>query len=82
MEAWEEKLKLQDGESLKLERRYSKGFMQETDVEEYWIVDAKDEVTGKVRYTDHTAVRGFRRTIQVVQFDRAGATVVDTVWRT
>ncbi|WP_167313440.1 hypothetical protein [Ralstonia insidiosa] len=75
-------MKLKDGESLKLERRYSKGFMQETDVEEYSIVDGKDEVTGKVRYTDHTAVRGFRRTMQVVQSDRAGATVVDIIWHT
>jgi hypothetical protein len=77
MATWKEKLQLKDGESLKLERRYSEGFMQETDVEVYRIVDGTGDVTGQVKYTDHTAVRGFRRTLRVVQTDATGKTVVD-----
>lgn len=77
MTTWKDKLRLKDGESLELERRYMEGFMQETDVEVYRIVSYTGEVTGRVKYTDHTAVRGFRRTIRVVQTDANGDTVVD-----
>lgn len=80
MPEWKQKVKLIPGESLKLERSYMKGPLQETDVELYTIVNEKDEVTGKVEVTDHTAIKGFRRTISVVQTDVAGSTIIRESW--
>ncbi|EIM99924.1 hypothetical protein WQE_16384 [Paraburkholderia hospita] len=80
MTAWQEKLVLKAGESLKHERSYMKGPLQETDVDLYVIVNAQGDITGEVKLTDHTAIRGFQRTISVIQTDRAGNTVVNESW--
>lgn len=80
MPEWKQKVKLIPGESLKLERSHMKGPLQETDVELYEIVNERNEVTGKVEVTDHTAIKGFRRTISVLQTDAAGNTVIRESW--
>ena len=54
--------------------------MQETDIDEYEVVDPSGDCVGTVVVTDHTAVRGFRRTISVEQRDKAGAVVVQESW--
>ena len=80
MPEWKQKVKLIPGESLKFERSYMKGPLQETDVELYEIVNEKNEVTGNVEVTDHTAIKGFRRTISALQTDAAGNTVIRESW--
>ena len=55
--------------------------MQEEDVEIYSILNQDGAVGGSVKVTDHTAVKGFRRTLRVAQTDNDGKTVVDKSWR-
>ena len=75
---WKGKLILGDGEELKHLGSRMKGFMGETDVDTYSIVRADGTEVGAVTVEDHTAVRGFKRTITVVQTDASGKEVVHT----
>lgn len=77
---WREKVVLKDGEKLKHERSHSKGFMSEEDINEYVVLDSQGAVVGKVVHTDHTAVKGFRRTQTVRQTDAEGRVLVDDSW--
>ena len=81
MSDWKNKVLLKDGETLVLTGRSSKGFMAETDVETYDVVDADGQKVGSVTMEDHTAVKGLRRTISVVQVDLAGEVLVREAWR-
>lgn len=74
------KLKLNIGEEIKRTSSRTKGFMGETDITEYQIVNQAGEVVGTVTHTDHTAVRGFKRTQTVEQKDLAGNTIVSEAW--
>jgi hypothetical protein len=78
MTKWKDKLVLRDGEELRHLSSKSAGFMAETDIDTYEIVRADGVVTGTVRVEDHTAVKGFRRSITVVQIDAEGNNVVRT----
>ncbi|ONN67809.1 hypothetical protein [Herbaspirillum sp. VT-16-41] len=80
MSDWKEKVVLKDGETLRLDRSYSKGFMQEEDVNLYTILNRDGAEKVKVQVHDHTAVKGFRRTLSVVQTDHEGRTVVRESW--
>ena len=75
-----DKLKLAPGETLKHENSRSKGFMGETDITIYSVLDAFGNVVGSVEHTVHTAVKGFRVTNTVVQRGADGTTLVDTSW--
>lgn len=75
-----ERLKLNQGETVNHVKPRSEGFMAETDIEEYEIVNAAGEVVGSVTYKIHTAVKGFRVTHSVVQKDINGKAIVDTRW--
>jgi hypothetical protein len=74
---WKDKVKLSAGEELKFENSHSKGFMGEEDINEYSVLDSEGRVVGKVTHTDHTAVRGFKRTQTVRQTDSSGKVIVD-----
>lgn len=74
---WQEKLVLKAGEELRHESSRTKGFMQETDIDEYSIVSADGTKMGSVTVTDHTAVKGFKRTVSILQKDSTGKTIVD-----
>jgi hypothetical protein len=80
MSEWRDRLKLADGETLILVEAKLTGFMQESDVEMYNVVAPDGAIRGTVVATDHTAVKGFRRTLRVVQRDAAGETIVDEAW--
>jgi hypothetical protein len=54
--------------------------MAEEDINEYSVVNADGQVVGKVIHTDHTAVKGFRRTRTVRQTDINGKVIVDEHW--
>lgn len=54
--------------------------MDETDLMEYDIVDANGQKVGSVEIEDHTAVRGFRRTVNVVQRSTSGKVVLTETW--
>lgn len=81
MSDWKSKLVLEQGETLKHAGSKSKGFMMETDVATYDVVDADGQKRGSVTVEDHTAVRGFNRTIRLVQVNDAGKTLVEETWR-
>ncbi len=70
------------GESLRVDKTRSEGFMQERDIYDCSVIDSNGIIIGKVRVTDHTAVRGFRRTISMVQTDTGGNIVRDESWTT
>ncbi|MFJ9452188.1 hypothetical protein [Herbaspirillum sp. NPDC101397] len=80
MSEWEKKVSLKEGETLRHDRSFLKGFMQEEDVDLYTIVGCDGTVRGNVKVTDHTAVKGFRRTVTVVQTDPEGKTVFQESW--
>lgn len=80
MPDWRDKVVLNSGESLRVDDSRCDGFMQETDVYDCSVIDAIGAVVGKVRATDHTAVRGFRRTLSVKQTNASGQIVVDESW--
>ncbi|HEX5356145.1 MAG TPA: hypothetical protein VFW93_08000 [Aquabacterium sp.] len=78
---WKEKLILKEGEDLKHESSKTSGFMQEEDINTYSIIRADGTKTGSVKVVDHTAVKGFKRTIWVVQTDSGGKEVVNVSFR-
>lgn len=80
MSDWRDSLKLAEGETLNLLHSKSTGFMQETDVETYEIRASDGSVSGTVIFTDHTAVKGFKRTQRVVQRSAAGEILIDEAW--
>jgi len=73
---WKEKLVLDEGMTLKHRGSSTAGFMSETDVDTYVILGADGSEFGAVRVEDHTAVKGFKRTITVIQTDQSGKEVV------
>ena len=74
---WRAKLILNAGETLKFEESQTKGFMGEKEIDLYSVVRSDGTKAGTVSVSDHTAVRGFRRTISVLQRDTSGKTIVD-----
>lgn len=76
----ESKLKLNAGDTLKQIGHKMKGSMQETDIWTYEILNRDGEVVGSVVHTDHTAIKGFRRTQTVEQKDSSGNVIVSTSW--
>ena len=72
---WKDKLVLEDGMTLKHQGSSTTGFMSETDIDTYLIVRADGSDGGTVRVEDHTAVKGFKRTITVIQTDLSGKEV-------
>lgn len=75
---WKDKLILGDGETLKHLGSKTAGFMGETDIDTYTVVGSNGTEAGTVKVEDHTAVKGFRRTITVIQTDAAGNEIVHT----
>lgn len=80
MSDWKSKVSLNAGETLKHIGSKSKGFMAETDIDSYEVTDASGAVVGSVTVEDHTAVRGFRRTISFEQRDANGRLVNSESW--
>ena len=74
------KVKLAPGETLKEESFRSKGFIGETDIATYSVVDSAGNIVGTVEHTQHTTVRGLRVTNTLVQWDSQGNILVDTRW--
>lgn len=77
---WNSKVILRPGETLRLDKSSSHGFMSEEDINEHSIIDAEGKIVGRVVHTDHTAVKGFRRTQTVIQTDEKGKVSVDEQW--
>jgi len=75
---WRTQIVLSEGEGLTHEGSRTTGFMGEEDIDSYSVVSADGIKVGVVTVRDHTAVRGFRRTIRVTQTDLAGKVIVET----
>ena len=52
--------------------------MGETDIDTYMVVSSDGTKVGSVKVEDHMAVKGFRRTITVIQTDASGNKIVHT----
>jgi len=76
----ENKLKLNPGEKLELLKSKSKGTLAETDIYTYSIVNQNGDVRGFVEHTDHTSIKGFKRTQSIVQKDNNGLIVIEECW--
>ncbi len=76
----ESKLKLNQGDTLKEVNHRSKGPLAETDIYTYSIINLAREVIGTVEHTDHTSIKGFRRSQNVIQRDAAGNVIVEEHW--
>lgn len=76
----EERLKLEEGHTVRFLRSRETGFRGERDVSDYEILDAEGNVVGSVQLSEHMAVRGFRVTNTVVQKDAQGNTVHTESW--
>lgn len=75
------KIKLNDGEELKLEKTREKGSMGQTEIYYYSILNsATREVVGTVEYTESTALKGFKQTHHVTQKDKNGTVIVEESW--
>jgi hypothetical protein len=77
---WKTLLILDQGDTLKFEGSRTKGFMEEEDIETYSVLGADGSKKGEVVINDHTAVKGFRRTIQFAQRDSSGKTLKQEVY--
>jgi hypothetical protein len=69
---WKTLLILDQADTLKFEGSRTKGFMEEEDIETYSVLGADGVKKGEVVINDHTAVKGFRRTIRFTQKDANG----------
>ena len=77
----ESRIKLRQGETLKLIKSESKGSLTEMDVSTYAVVDASGGIVGSVVHTDYTSRKApFRRTQSVIQRDSYGAELVNLQW--
>jgi hypothetical protein len=76
----ENRVILKDGESLKSKGSRTKGFMGETDIYSYDVLDSENQIVGSVEYSHHTAVKEFKVTQTLVQKDLEGNAVVDDRW--
>lgn len=74
------KFKLSPTENPVLISSKSKGFMSETDIDNYNIVDTEGNITGSAEHTSHMAVRGFKTTNSLVQRDNNGNIIHRTDW--
>lgn len=71
---------LKEDETLVSKGSRTKGFMGETDINSYEVINSNNEIVGTVEHTHHTAVKGFKVTQCLIQKDKAGNTIVDERW--
>ncbi len=76
----ESKLKLDQGDKLMRTNHTTKGSCQETDIYSYDILNKNGATVGTVVHTEHTAIKGFRKTQSVKQKDMSGRVIVDLSW--
>ncbi len=77
---FQDRLILPDGQTLKHVSSREKGFMGETDVDTYDVVDVAGAVVGRVVYEKHIAVKGFKVAESVEQRDATGKVIVEASW--
>ncbi|UXH79995.1 hypothetical protein [Roseateles amylovorans] len=75
---WKTQIVLNEGEQLKHEGSRTSGFMGEEDIESYSVIGPDGAKVGSITVRDHTAVKGFRRTIYAIQNDLAGKVIAET----
>jgi hypothetical protein len=77
---WRQKLKLEEGETLRLDKKYASGHLGQKEVELYSVIDQDGKVVGAVEFTDHTNIKApFKQTFHLVQ-RKADVTLVDERW--
>jgi hypothetical protein len=74
------RLNLKDGETLEHESHKMKGPLQETDIYTYAVLNAAGEKVGSVVHTDHTSIKGFKRTQTIEQYDITRKVISDVSW--
>lgn len=77
---WKSLILLKPRDVLRSEGVRVGGFLAEEDIESYSIIDENGKFTGSITVRDHTAVKGFRRTIGIIQRDEFGKVVLDKTY--
>lgn len=77
IDSWRQEILLKEGEQLVHHSSRTSGFMQEEDIETFLVQAADGSSCGTVVVSDHTAVKGFKRTIHVVQKDSNSKIIFD-----
>jgi len=74
---WKQRLKLEEGETLRLDSKYKKGNLEQEEVELYSVIDQHGIVVGSVQYTVHTDIKApYRQSFYLVQ-GKDGITLVE-----
>lgn len=67
---WKKKLNLNDGDVLRFTKRFEAGHLGQKERYSYDIINKLGEVTGKVKYVEHTSIKApFSETFTLQQFD-------------
>lgn len=75
------KIKLSEGETIRLDDQYTRGNLGQEEVKLYSIINAVGGVVGSVQYTDHTSITApFRNSHHLVQRMSDGQETVDERW--
>lgn len=74
---WKNQVVLNEGEKLRHEGSRTAGSMGEEDIDSYIVINASGEMVGSVVVRDHTAIRGFRRSIHFTQYDLSEKVIRD-----
>ncbi len=77
---WKDKLKLGENETIRLDKTFEKGSHGQEEVELYSILNSNGIVIGNIQFTDHTKLKGFKRTLHLIQSDCVGNIIVDEIW--
>jgi hypothetical protein len=77
---WKTLITLAPGQQLKKGAHKTSGFMGEEDIDTYAVVSSDGVNVGEVVVRDHTAVKGFRRSIRVMQTGAAGEQLLNTAY--
>ncbi|MCE0903931.1 hypothetical protein LU676_14325 [Pseudomonas alloputida] len=76
---WKDKLKLGEGETLRLDRDYTKGSMAQEDVYEYSVLNTQGDVVGRIVRRDETT-HSLQRRQSLEQRDSQGNVLVAEYW--
>jgi hypothetical protein len=78
---WKSKIKLGEGETIRLDNKHTKGNLGQEEVEIYSIINAVGGVVGSVQYIDHTSIKApFRNSHHLVQLMSDGQVTVNERW--
>lgn len=78
---WENKLQLNEGESLRFEGKREKGHLGQEEIARYSIICKDGQLVGSVQITDYMPIKvPFRRSHHLVHRDIQGVLIYEERW--